>query len=231
MNENMNEKLEALKIPLPKEAISQHPTKPYLSTIKAIYVVERFNEVFGLGGWQITNEFIEKVKTTIGTKEKTMVIIKSKFVAGDIIIESYGGNDNEDLGDAYKGACTDALTKIGSYLGVGMDVFKGLADNSPNAPRTRPSVPLAQSTAPAVKTPVIANSTTTGQASVLPEVAATDKQYNLIRQLWKRKKEGEWPPDILGKTEASKLITELLNLPNEKKVLSEVPDDDEIPFN
>jgi hypothetical protein len=35
-----------LKEPLPAEAITQHPTKTYLSSIKAIYVTERFNEVF-----------------------------------------------------------------------------------------------------------------------------------------------------------------------------------------
>ena len=34
-------------------------------------------------------------------------------------------NKNFDLGDAYKGATTDALTKIGSYMGVAIDVYKG----------------------------------------------------------------------------------------------------------
>lgn len=112
--------VETLKKPLPNEAISQHPTKKYLSTIKAIYVVERFNDAFGLGGWRIHNQ-IERV-------EGAMIVIKSVFTASDwgIRIEAYGGNDNQDLGDAYKGACTDALTKIGSYLYVGMDVYKGL---------------------------------------------------------------------------------------------------------
>ncbi len=38
--------LEKLKEPLPQEAVTQHPTKTYLSSIKAIYVTERFNEVF-----------------------------------------------------------------------------------------------------------------------------------------------------------------------------------------
>jgi len=32
--------------------------------------------------------------------------------------------------DAYKGACTDALTKIGSYLYIGMDVYKGLSEGA-----------------------------------------------------------------------------------------------------
>tara|TARA_R110000851_G_scaffold328191_1_gene498517 strand:- start:1630 stop:1776 length:147 start_codon:yes stop_codon:yes gene_type:complete len=35
-----------LKAPLPSEAVTQHPTKTYLSSIKAIYVLERLNEVF-----------------------------------------------------------------------------------------------------------------------------------------------------------------------------------------
>lgn len=119
------EKIELLKKPLPKEAIKQHPTKKFLSTIKAIYVVERLNEVFGLGGWVITNEVVEATDKNI--------VVKSNFRATDydlIVSDIFGGNDNPDRGDAYKGACTDALTKIGSYLYIGMDVFKGLADHA-----------------------------------------------------------------------------------------------------
>jgi len=48
-----------------------------------------------------------------------------------IAIEQFGGNDNPDRGDAYKGACTDALSKCASYLGIGMEVYKGLTDNRP----------------------------------------------------------------------------------------------------
>ena len=39
---------------------------------------------------------------------------------------------NFDLGDAYKGATTDAITKIGSYLEIGIDVFKGNGNSSQN---------------------------------------------------------------------------------------------------
>lgn len=106
--------------PLPDEAVTLHPTKAYLSNIKAIYVVERFNEAFGLGGWTIHNDVVEA-----GEK---MIVVKSSFHAPKYnieVLDLFGGNDNADRGDAYKGACTDALTKIGSYLGVGMDVYKG----------------------------------------------------------------------------------------------------------
>jgi hypothetical protein len=121
-----------LKKPLPPEAIKPHPTKSYLSTIKAIYVVERMNDCFGIGGWLINNEVV--------LKEDKWVVVKSTLKIpefGIIIPDIFGGNDNADLGDAYKGACTDALTKIGSYLGIGMDVFKGLSEKSEPERKTK----------------------------------------------------------------------------------------------
>ena len=110
---------QALLAPLPDEAISQHPTKTFLSTIKAIYVTERLNDVFGVGAWKIKTDLIEKYDK--------MVVVKTTLEIPEygIYYESFGGNDNQDLGDAYKGATTDAITKIGSYLGIGIDVFKG----------------------------------------------------------------------------------------------------------
>lgn len=116
-----------LRAPLPQEAITQHPTKTYLSSLKAIYVTERMSDVFGVGGWRYS---VEK----ISENEKGMVVVKVTFKVPeyDIYYECFGGNDNGgtinknfDLGDAYKGATTDALTKIGSYLEIGIDVFKG----------------------------------------------------------------------------------------------------------
>ena len=105
--------------PLPAEAVTPHPTKTYLSSIKAIYVTERLNEVFGTGAWRVE---VEKVD-----QNAKMIVVKVKFSIPSygIEYECYGGNDNADLGDAYKGATTDALTKIGSWLGIGGEVFKG----------------------------------------------------------------------------------------------------------
>lgn len=118
---------EKLREPLPDEAVKQHPTKPYLSSIKAVYVTERMNEVFGVGSWSLRLEHIT-------TTDTGMVVIKTTFEIKEfgIYLECYGGNDNGgessknfDLGDAYKGATTDSLTKIGSFLEIGIDVFKG----------------------------------------------------------------------------------------------------------
>jgi len=118
-----------LQEPLPPEAISPHPTKTYLSSIKGIYVTERLNEVFGVGAWSTKVEFqtmMDSKERKDGTKPQ-MVVVKLclEIPEYEIYYEAYGGNDNEDLGDAYKGAMTDALTKIGSFMGIGIDVFKG----------------------------------------------------------------------------------------------------------
>lgn len=124
------EQVALLKKPLPAAAISQHPTKKFLSSIKAIYVVERLNDVFGIGKWTF--------KSTIVDSSDKMVLVQAFFAVPEygIELESFGGNDNVDKGDALKGASTDALTKIGSYLGIGMDVFKGLGSTpAPAAPQ------------------------------------------------------------------------------------------------
>lgn len=126
------EQISLIKKPLPPEAVKQHPTKTYLSSIKAIYVVERLNDVFGIGKWNLSSEIIDN--------KTAMIVVKSTLTIPEyaIQLESYGGNDNggenskgHDLGDAYKGAVTDSLTKICSYLGIGMDVYKGLANTPP----------------------------------------------------------------------------------------------------
>jgi hypothetical protein len=110
-----------LKNPLPAAAVSPNPQKPGLSAIRVIYVVERLNDVFGLNGWRVDNEVVETGR---------MVVVRATLAIPKygIAIEQFGGNDNPDRGDAYKGACTDALSKCASYLGIGMEVYKGLND-------------------------------------------------------------------------------------------------------
>ena len=113
------EQKEALDRRLPDEAVSQHPTKKFLSSIKSIYVTERLNEVFGVGSWRVETEIVER--------SERMVVVKLRFSIPEygIYYECFGGNDNADRGDACKGATTDALTKVCSWLGIGAEVFKG----------------------------------------------------------------------------------------------------------
>lgn len=135
---------QALNRALPAEALSPHPKLAGKSAISAIYIAERLNEVFGIGQWTTSVEFIERhsfiQKTKNGDKDKIMIVIKLilEIPSYGIHYECFGGNDNDDLGDAYKGATTDALTKIGSWLGIGAHVWKNDPTGSKTAAKPAP---------------------------------------------------------------------------------------------
>jgi len=133
MAEITEEMRDKLRKPLPPEAVSQHPTKSYLSSIKSIYVAERINDVFGVGSWTLKGELVERLEKFVVVKA-VLEIPKYGFYG-----EAYGGNDNTDIGDAYKGATTDGFTKIaGQQLEIGLDVFKGI--------KSRPAVKQEKAT-------------------------------------------------------------------------------------
>lgn len=138
---------EALRSPLPKEAIKQHPTKTYLSSIKGIYQIERLNDVFGVGAWH-------QKSTVVSASPDGMIVVYSQLFIPEygVELESFGGNDNGgekskgfDLGDAYKGACTDALSKMCSFLEIAIDVYKGNPNSTPptaSAQAVKPKAPV-----------------------------------------------------------------------------------------
>ena len=121
----------ALEAPLPKEAVSQHPTKKFLSSIKGIYITERINEVFGIGNWRTEVKIIEN------TGEMVVLHVMMHIPEYGIEVGAFGGNNNPDRGDAYKGAESDALSKIAAvYLNIGLDVFKGQFGKKQNISET-----------------------------------------------------------------------------------------------
>jgi hypothetical protein len=129
---------EILNRPLPKAALKSMPHKQGMTAITPIYVTDRMNEAFGIGGWQFEPEVINDADK--------MVIVRGVLTIPSINarIVQYGGNDNRDRGDAYKGAATDALTKCCSYLGVGAHVWRNgepAESEAPNPakPRSKPN--------------------------------------------------------------------------------------------
>lgn len=123
---------EALKAPFGPEMISPNPKKPFLSTIKAYAIIERLNEVFGIGTWQLKSGYIQtfqKQETTKEGKVRYLYEVMAKATLDiptyNIHLEQFGGGEDEVLGDAAKGAVTDALNKCASYLYIGYDVFMG----------------------------------------------------------------------------------------------------------
>lgn len=128
------DKVDKLQAPLPAWAVKAHPTKTYLSVINPMAVIDRLNEVFGMGAWDFKVKEIHHEKETNAkgntswvTASHGTLIVKEYGVH----IEQFGGSDNADLGDAYKGSATDALTKCASYLGIGASIYKGQGNTEP----------------------------------------------------------------------------------------------------
>ena len=130
---------EILNRPLPKAALKSMPHKHGLTSINPIYVTDRLNEAFGLGGWQYEPEIVDDDQTK-------MVVIRGtlSIPSIDARIVQFGGNDNPDRGDAYKGAATDALTKCASYLGIGAHVWRNDAPSELESALPTPAKPRSK---------------------------------------------------------------------------------------
>ena len=127
-----DKELVALREPFPDEAIDEMDFGAHLTTIKAMYVVERLNKVFGVGRWIHHH--------TIISTDKKQVIAKGRLELLDydvVIPEQYGGSKGEGA-DAYKGAVTNSLSKCASYLEIGIDVFKGKRKKNKKPIRSAP---------------------------------------------------------------------------------------------
>lgn len=127
------EQLAKIAEPLPPEAIAAHPRMAGLSTIKGIFVTERLNQVFGVGAWVVKTDLSAPITSAIATTRdgrerlEYTAVAKTIFTvpAHDIYYECIASSTNSDPGDAAKGATTDAITKIASWIGIGIDVYKG----------------------------------------------------------------------------------------------------------
>lgn len=67
------EKQAQLVRPLPAEAVTPHPTKTYLSSIKSIYVTERLNEVFGVGSWRVEVDKVDQANKMVVVKVRLTI--------------------------------------------------------------------------------------------------------------------------------------------------------------
>ena len=113
-----------LRAGFPDEAYSKHPTKTFLTTLKAMYVTERLNDVFGIGRWTIEIEIIERTDN--------YVLLQGEFKSLDFDVvapKQFGGHNttgnNTEIADGFKSALTDCQSKIASYFEIGIDMFKG----------------------------------------------------------------------------------------------------------
>lgn len=125
-----------LRAPLHSDAVKQNPSKKHLSTIKPIFVTERLNDVFGIGSWQLRTEqiapIVSEMKKAQSGREynEFTALMKTTLTIPEygIYYECIAGSTNEDEGDSAKGGTTDGLTKICSWMEIGINVFKGLGN-------------------------------------------------------------------------------------------------------
>ena len=165
MNKLSQDQLAILAKPLPPEALKAHPTKKDssgtpMTTIKAIYVIDRLNEAFGVGEWNLKTTYLnhEKINRITQTgKERTEYIsaVHTTFSVPyfGIHLECVAGSTNDDLGDALKGGTTDGITKIASYLGIGADIWRGTQPKTTTKPVATKPVPVKPSEPAPAMTP------------------------------------------------------------------------------
>jgi hypothetical protein len=122
-----------LSAPFPQEALKADKSRGslVLTSITAQYIVERLNNVLGFTNWRLEGEY-EKTDNGILFQGKLVLFLGhlAKTPEGASMyhyVPAIGYSDNKrNVGDTYKSARTDALSKAASTLGVGNDVFKGL---------------------------------------------------------------------------------------------------------
>jgi len=194
---------EELIKPFPDKAYSVDSSRGFnLTSLKAQYIKERLNEVFGIFGWHFEEKFVSGgsngvlchgelvVYNPVYTVEcspkesPTIVELKTRGVSAT------GWSPNKkNLGDTYKGASTDALSKAASFIGIGNEVFKGNVNlstvNEKPVPKEPPMAP-----------PPLSDSRVVPDEPVCPKCGsplkpATAKGYrNCSMQTWEDGKPG-----------------------------------------
>lgn len=224
--------LDILARPLPPEALKDHPTKKDsdqkpMTTIKAIFVIDRFNEAFGVGGWKVKTDYITHntvTRTTQAGKERTEYIsaIKTTFIvdAYDIHMECVAGSTNDDLGDSLKGGTTDGLTKIASYLGIGADIWRGTQPKK-TAAKPAPTKSAPVSPKPAEPAQAIAPNASFDQPT-LPAGFADDLSkattFEALAELTKKYKVNDNPDENVRAIFKAKLNEQFAKLPKEEQL-------------
>jgi hypothetical protein len=148
-----------LSAPFPLEAQETDSSRGFVMTgIKGAYVIERLNQVLGLcgTGWSFSVTGMEVTEKFVLADIELQYCVNGEWskpipISGDQMIV------RERVGDAKKGAITDALKKAAGMLGVGNEAYKGLLTPSTNGkparqPRKETSKP-APARAPAKRRP------------------------------------------------------------------------------
>lgn len=138
---------------------------------KPQHVVEAMNTVFGLGGWGF-----EELSNELTVDEKNLPILAvaqvKVWITGVETNPTAWGQSRVtrgDLGDAHKGAQTDAIKKGLSYFGIGSRAYLGLLQGGK-------SKKVQSATQPKIASPAVSSEVT--------KTKATEDQLRYIVQLF-----------------------------------------------
>lgn len=130
-----------LSKPMPMGAIDS-PNNQGLTPIKAAYVMERLNDVFGVCGWRLVHK-VWDVRPNTRTRKNYETGKLETYEVDHVVVEGYieipsldartmtyyGGSDLDGKArtpaDGMKSAVTDCLSKCASTLEIGIQVYKG----------------------------------------------------------------------------------------------------------
>ena len=134
MTENKQNIYKKLSKPLPKEAIQRtkkNETKKGYDTTGYGYqfIVNRFNEVLGIGGWGWDYKIVKVVEGSYKTGQKFYEITAEATIKVEEPGHTEpGGHRSSNYPDALKGASTNAFKKTAAFYGVGKDAYEGSID-------------------------------------------------------------------------------------------------------
>lgn len=127
-----------IKADFPDEAVQSRTFKnrdgseKEFSGYKPAWIVERLNDVFGVGGWNY------RVVNQGNIENQVWVLGELLVVDGETktFYQNFGQGEfskTMSVGDAFKSAGTDAMGKCASYFGIGEKAYKGLETRKPIA--------------------------------------------------------------------------------------------------
>jgi len=187
----------ALAAPFPEEAIERtegaKTGRGYDTTgVKYQYVVDRLNEVLGVGGFRTDRTITVRPITTAKGRPAFEAIAEVRlelgaWTGGEFLVFAQawgdGGHTSMSESDARKGAYTNALKKAAGFVGPGRDAYRGTIDDD--------HVPTDESVAPTRNvlpvTPHVAAAprpvphATSGAHNVRDRLSS--KQYGALRSL------------------------------------------------
>ena len=143
MNEDRKKIFAALAAPFPEEAIERTEGRVTgrgydTAGIKYQYVVDRINEVLGVGGFRTHRTTTVKSATSAKGRPVFEALCEVCLELGEwkdgtfvVFAEAYGDGGHTAMteADARKGAFTNGFKKAAAMLGAGRDAYRGVLDD------------------------------------------------------------------------------------------------------